>query len=230
MDDLADRTPDAHRSPPPRFQTHELIAAALVAGTVVATAALYSRLPAQVPVHFDIHAQPDGWLPRSFGAFLLPGFTVALLVFLRVFPRTMRGDARDRLERSPRAAVTLAITSLMCALQLFVLYASVTPNGRLGLGLSLALGASWIVLGQLQPRTRRNPIMGVRTPWTLASDENWSRTHRVAGIAMTAGGVVAMFAGVAGHPAIAIAVVLVSALYPAVYSYFLARHLRGRDA
>ena len=41
-----------------------------------------------------------------------------------------------------------------------------------------------IWLGNLMPKMRPNWIMGVRTPWTLTSDEAWVRTHRVTGRAM----------------------------------------------
>ena len=43
-----------------------------------------------------------------------------------------------------------------------------------------SLGALFVMLGLVMPRVRRNPWVGVRTPWTLASDENWARTHRFA--------------------------------------------------
>jgi uncharacterized membrane protein len=228
MDDLARRSPEEGASPPPRFHAYEIVSGAIILATVVVTAALYTRLPAEVPVHFDIHARPDGWLPRSTGAFVLPALTVVVLLFLRAFPRRMPPAARERLERSPIAGVTLAVASMMSALQLFILYASLSPHGHLGLALSLALGASFIVLGQLQPRTRRNPIMGIRTPWTLSSDENWARTHRVAGITMTAGGAFGVIAGAAGYPAVAISGILASVLYPVIYSYVLARQLRKR--
>ena len=76
------------------------------------------------------------------------------------------------------------------------------------------------------PRIKRNPVMGVRTPWTLTSDENWARTQRVGGYSMVLGGVVAAVFGVLGGTAggvVALVAIFVSALVPAAYSLVLAR-------
>jgi uncharacterized membrane protein len=85
------------------------------------------------------------------------------------------------------------------------------------------LGALFIVLGIVMPRTRSNWWLGVRTPWTLSSDRVWERTHRLAGILMTAAGLVMVVAALAlparlGMPMI-IASVAASTVGPAVYSY-----------
>ena len=73
------------------------------------------------------------------------------------------------------------------------------------------------------PRVRRNPWIGVRTPWTMASDENWARTHRFAGYTMTGGGLCAVVAALAGAPAVGLAFILVGSFAPAVYSWRIAR-------
>jgi uncharacterized membrane protein len=88
------------------------------------------------------------------------------------------------------------------------------------------VGLLEIGLGLAMPRVRRNPIIGIRTPWTLTSDENWARTHRFAGYSMVVGGVVAAAAGASGTivgAVVAIVVLLGSMLVPAVYSLVLAR-------
>lgn len=42
------------------------------------------------------------------------------------------------------------------------------------------IGLVLIALAPLLPHLDRNPLIGVRTPWTLKSDYAWKRTHRVA--------------------------------------------------
>jgi uncharacterized membrane protein len=62
--------------------------------------------------------------------------------------------------------------------------------------------------------------------WTLASDENWARTHRFAGRAFAVSGVISLLGAlVGGSAALAVAVVgvLAASLVPAVYSYVIAR-------
>ena len=72
------------------------------------------------------------------------------------------------------------------------------------------------------PRTRPNWWFGVRTPWTLSSDRVWTRTHRVAGYAMTVtGAVVVAAAALPGTWPLfgAIAVAVAAAFWMIIYSY-----------
>jgi uncharacterized membrane protein len=44
-----------------------------------------------------------------------------------------------------------------------------------------AIAILLFAVGLLVERARRNYFIGIRTPWTLASDEVWARTHRLGG-------------------------------------------------
>jgi uncharacterized membrane protein len=54
------------------------------------------------------------------------------------------------------------------------------------------VGVLFIVVGVFLPGLKRNTSMGIRTPWTMASDLAWSRTHRLAGRLFVALGVALM--------------------------------------
>ena len=209
-----------------RFDRCDAVTVFVVVATSAITAVVYPRLPASVPVHFDLHAHADGFMPRALGAFLLPVFTLLIGAFLRLSPWILSSRWKGRLENSPLSALTLCLVSLFVGLQLVILYAALVPHGSIGAALSIALGLFCLGLGALMPRTRRNPIVGVRTAWTLASDENWARTHRVAGITMSIGGVIAIVAGLGKFPAVAILSVIATMMWPAVYSFVLARKLQ----
>ena len=52
----------------------------------------------------------------------------------------------------------------------------------IGWRVAVATGCTILVLvADALPKTRRNFLFGVRTPWTLGSDLSWERTHRFAG-------------------------------------------------
>jgi len=79
-----------------------------------------------------------------------------------------------------------------------------------------------IVLGNVMGKLRRNFFIGIRTPWTLASERVWYATHRLAGKSMVAAGILsvgaALAGGVAGFAAW-MAIVLAGFLVPVVYSF-----------
>lgn len=206
-----------------RFTRNDAAAAALVGGTSLITALCYSRLPASVPIHFDLHGHADGYSSRAVGAWLLIGSSVGLWALLRLGGSLLPASWRERLELSPTSAVALVVVALFSALQLGVLYAALHPEHSLGISLVLLLGITWIVLGQVLPRVRRNPWIGIRTTWTLTSDENWARTQRFGAWMFTAAGLVACLGALLHRPVVAGVAVGVSVVVPVLYSWVLAR-------
>ncbi len=197
-------------------------AIALMAAASVLTAAVYPRLPAMIPVHFDLHGRADGFLPKALGAPMLLVIAAVTWALVRFGARLLPAGARERYERSPMAVAGLLTTTFMTGLQCCVLSAALT-DGAFGRGFALLLGLFWLVLGLTFPRLRRNPFVGIRVRWTMRSDENWARTHRFAGQCFAVAGVVAIVAGVLGSVAVAIVAVVASTFVPIAYSWRIAR-------
>jgi len=87
-------------------------------------------------------------------------------------------------------------------------------------------GFLFVALGLILPKTWRNRVLGVRTPWTLARDESWARTHRVAGYSFVAGGILGGTAGAAGGlggTTVSVMAFLAAAVVPPIYSLVIAR-------
>ena len=59
-------------------------------------------------------------------------------------------------------------------------------------GFLLLLGLGIAVVGNVMPRTRPNPIMGLRTRATLNNPVLWARVHRLFGGLLLASGVLVM--------------------------------------
>ena len=92
------------------------------------------------------------------------------------------------------------------------------------------VGLLFLILGNYLPKLRRNRTMGIKLPWTLASEENWNRTHRVAGFIWVAAGllmVVSAFWQLHG-PAVTVVLLALAVGVPVLYSYlYYCRHERG---
>jgi uncharacterized membrane protein len=202
---------------------------AILLGTAALTAAVYDRLPDPMPAHFDFRGRVDAWTSRPAGAWLLPAFSVGLVVLLRFGSRLMPPEWRERLEASPVRALALAVAAVLSGVQVLVLRASLDTFPHLGAAIWVLLGALFVVIGLLLPRTRRNPFFGVRTAYALSSDENWARTQRAGGYWMTIGGIVVSAAGLLGSPGAALATLIVSSLAPAVWSWIIARRSGAAD-
>jgi uncharacterized membrane protein len=95
-----------------------------------------------------------------------------------------------------------------------------------------ATGAMLVLIGNQLGKSRSMYLIGMRTPWTLASEDVWIRTHRLAGKLMVAGGVLIFGAALLHLPAarlmaVLVAVISVSAGIPIVYSFLLWRRERA---
>jgi len=78
---------------------------------------------------------------------------------------------------------------------------------------------------------RKNFYIGIRVPWTLASDRVWNDTHRLAAWVMVAAGVIGFLLVIAGaSPIVAIGLLIGSMLIPVVYSFIHYKSLERRGA
>ena len=89
----------------------------------------------------------------------------------------------------------------------------------------LIVGAVLILIGNYLPKTKQSYTMGIKLPWTLDSEENWNKTHRMAGPLWVACGIVLILSMVLGIFSFALlaADVIIAVLVPTVYSYMYYR-------
>ncbi len=208
------------------MQRMDMVSVGVIGLTSALTAAVYDRLPERMATHFDLQGNANGWMPRAMGAWFAPAFALGLWAFVRFVPRILPKTDKKRLGDTSAPLVAGLTVLLMAAIHVLILYVAIVRGASLARAIWVVLGAFYIALGLVIPRIKRNPVMGIRTPWTLMSDENWARTQRVGGYSMVLGGVVAVVFGALGGTAggvVALAAIFVSALLPAAYSLLLAR-------
>ena len=87
------------------------------------------------------------------------------------------------------------------------------------------VGLLFLILGNYLPKIRQNRTVGIKLPWTLQSEENWNRTHRLSGFLWVLCGLVMIPLSLlrlwSGWLFGALLAVMV--LIPTVYSYALHR-------
>jgi uncharacterized membrane protein len=191
-----------------------------------ATVVVYDQLPVQMATHFDLHGVPNGWMPREVGAWFGPVFGVAIWAVVRYLPRVLPLKGSKPLAESKAALVASFTALFMAFVHVLLLWVALVPGASLISPMWVGVGALSVALGLVMPRVGRNAFVGIRTAWTLASDENWARTHRLAGYSMVLGGLVCAIVGFVGGSAgavLALTSLLVSVIVPVIYSAVLAR-------
>lgn len=203
----------------------------MIAVTVIVALVLYPGLPDPMPSHFNAAGEPDGYMAKLPNVLILVSTPVFMLLLMKVIPMI-----------SPKGYRTEGFADTIHVLQLVLvafgsIVAVVVFLKASGLQIDLvtivtaATGVLFVVIGNYMGKFRKNFFIGIRTPWTLASDEVWVRTHRLGGWLMLGAGlfmIVAAFAGIG--PGWMVAAVLVAALFPVLYSYLLYRRIEGFEA
>ena len=212
------------------FTLSVVLTALTFAGTLYVWSDAAALLPDPVPVHWDAHGQPNGFVPRDRvlpWLLITPGLMAGMLVLLAALPwLSPRQFGIDRF-RATYDYIVFLVTALFAYIQAGILMASLKnpPVNSLtwfmgGLFLFFAL------LGNVMGKVRRNFYVGIRTPWTLASETVWNQTHRVAAWLFVAGGLLGFAAVMAGVPFWwCFLVLLVVALAPVLYSLLLYKRL-----
>ena len=103
-------------------------------------------------------------------------------------------------------------------------YAAALGHGvRMEMIMPVLVGLILVIMGNYLPKCKQNYTIGIKIPWTLNSEENWNRTHRMAGRLWVVCGLVCMLTGFFGGFWIFLGLVLVMVLVPFLYSWLLFR-------
>ena len=189
---------------------------------LIVGALVYSHLPEQVATHFDLHGNPDGWSSRAFAVFGLPGIMLAVNLLL---PFALRADPKHKNMSGALVNIvlwTVPVLSLLCSG--LTLGRALGYDLRIEMVLPVFIGVLFILIGNYLPKTKQSYTMGIKLPWTLASEENWNRTHRLAGFLWVIGGAFFIVMSFIGWNLIAFLIpIALMVLVPTVYSYLLYR-------
>ncbi len=209
------------------METEMIAIIALLALMFLASAYAYPMLPPSVASHWDAYGNVNGYMPALVGAFFVPALSLALVLFFLAIPYIdpLRANIeRFRAEYLRFVLVMLLFLSLVHAQSLLwnlgtVISFSVT--------MPVMLGCLFIYVGHLLGKSKRNWFIGIRTPWTMSSDEVWDRTHRLGRSLFMAVGVVSIVSVLLPVNAflLVIPLVIAAAIALVVYSYLEYRKL-----
>lgn len=146
----------------------------------------WSQLPEDMPTHFNLLGQADDYNHKMFAVFGLPVFML-LMHWLVLF--LMIKDPKSSNISSKIQGLIYWINPFVSCISMISIYGeSLGYSMMTGLLGQIFMGVVMIVIGNYLPKTRRNYTIGIRIPWTLENDENWRKTHRLAGKIWVFGG------------------------------------------
>ncbi|WP_164745667.1 SdpI family protein [Neobacillus mesonae] len=148
--------------------------------SMIGTCFAYPYLPDQIGVHWNFRGEPNSFANKSYGAFLFP--VIMLLFYLM---RILLSKVDPKKNNYQRFGDTYALIMNGILLFLFVFQAVhlITSLGFINPKYVLPeiIGLLLIFIGNFCPKFKPNYFIGIRTPWTLASEDVWKKKHRFGG-------------------------------------------------
>lgn len=155
---------------------------------------------------------------------LVTALLAAVFALLSVIPPLRSGLDRSAL---PCLVIGYSLVIMTLALHLILIVGVMGYPVDIARACIVASGALLVVVGNYLPKVRYNFAIGVRTPWTLADERVWDRSHRVVGAGLVIAGVIAVLGGwlIENHilavaslllPVVTVAIVAI--VYPATLS------------
>lgn len=171
----------------------EAVPLLLVAATCLMALLFWPSLPDPMPTHWGISGKPDAFMPKVWGVLVGPATVTAMYVLLTAIPWLDPRSAHWESILRFYPVLKNSLIALIAFINYLALSAARAPDQELRSDhLVVAAGLLFVILGNYLPKVRSNFFLGIRTPWTLSSDQVWYRTHRMAGPLMVVAGLVMM--------------------------------------
>lgn len=189
---------------------------------------IWNELPGQIPIHWNIRGQADGFAPKGWGAFVLPFTGIFLYILLLLIPYI---DPKKRLDpnQKPLPAIRFFFAIFTTALFAITIVETFHSSTNMNFFVFLLVTLIFLVFGNYMATIKPNYFIGVRTPWTLEDPGIWKKTHKLTGKLWTTASLVLILLLFLLPTDLFfyffIGIVIVISLYPVVYSYLLYRQM-----
>ncbi len=184
---------------------------------------MYDKLPLQVPMHRNAQWSIDGYGSRLTTVLLLPCISVFFLILFFFIPKIDPKRARYQEFWSAREWIQILLLLYFAYFYTIIFYIILHPEVSILPLMSWGIGVLFFVLWIAMKHVKSNYFVGIKTPWTLANEEVWDKTHSVWAWTFAGAGVVCVidaFVWIAVFP-VFFSAIMVGALLPVVYSYII---------
>lgn len=191
---------------------------------LVLVLAVYSKLPDKVPMQWDFGGKV-GYDDKN-KLFII---AIMSIVFAVLFPLLPKIDPKkknyDKFSSSYQIFQVFMMFFMLFMTAICVIEALRPNTLNVSMLVCIIVGILFAFIGNMMPRFRSNWFCGIRTPWTMSSDENWTKTHRLGGKMFFTAGIITLFSALIPNEyfrfGIIMTALMIACIVPSVYSYLL---------
>ena len=187
---------------------------------------IWSQLPNQISIHFNAAGQANNFQSKALAVFGLPFF----LLLVHLFVIFMIGrDLKNRTMNEKMVKVIYWLIPIVSLIVSYLIYSkALGSTTNPSVFVSALLGLIFVIMGNYMPKLKVNHTVGIRLPWTLQNEDNWHKTHRLAGKLWVIGGLILLLEACLQFALsyVLVLVILAIVFIPMMYSYQLSRKNR----
>lgn len=195
----------------------------IIALEFIISAYFYKSLPNKLPINWNFGGEANSYVGKNYGSLASPLTGLALYIILLILPAIDPKKLNYKKFNTTYRFLKYLLVIFSFAMEIVTILPAVgiPINNKLIIQL---LGPILIILiGNVMGRFRHNYFVGIKTPWTLASDEVWRKTHRMSGPLWVIGGIILLILSFTkiNSDSAALAIILLIVIVPTVYSYVI---------
>ncbi|MBZ9688960.1 SdpI family protein [Clostridium estertheticum] len=192
----------------------------------------YPSLPNRVPIHWNSKGQVDGYGSKFLGAFGVVLINLGIYLMFIVLPYI--DPKRKNYEKFQSTYQYLKYLLIIFLLGVEVTALLIAKGVVVNTSIFIQILGSLllILLGNVMGRFKHNYFVGIKTPWTLANEEVWRKTHRMAAPLWVIGGIINILLTIVGidfNGISNIIILTVIVIVPIVYSYIIYQQIVNLD-
>lgn len=179
----------------------------------------YKKMPETLPTHWGFNNKIDGYSSKFTTLITTP----LLLILLNIFSCFMLdNDPKNKDKNNFLITIGKATIPLVMLITFVIsVFYGLGKKINVMVIISIFVGFLLILIGNYLPKTKRNYTVGIKLPWTLNSDENWNKTHRLAGYFFILGGIFFLLTPFIGNEYLIFLTFMIIGIIPAIYSFYL---------
>lgn len=187
---------------------------------------IWPQLPNQIPIHFNFAGQANNFQSNPLVVFGIPIFDLMVHLFV-IF--VIGRDPKNSAMSEKMVKVIYWVIPIVSLSSFYLIYSkALGSTTNPSIVVSALLGLILVIMGNYMPKLKVNHTVGIRLPWTLQSEDNWHKTHRLAGKLWVLGGLILLLeAGLQFALSYVLVLVILAIVFiPVMYSYQLSRKNR----
>lgn len=198
----------------------------LIGATIIIWLLFYQQLPREMPIHWDINGNVNGYATKSNAMLMSIALMVFIYAMMSLVPKVDPKKNNYKNFSKSYSIINISTLVVIFAINMLMLTAGLGYKVNTRLAIHLILGVLFIVLGNYMPQIKPNYFIGVKTPWTLNDEDNWKKTHRFGGRMFIISGFLFMITIFLPNRFVedfGVPIILIILLSPLAYSYLLFR-------